>query len=97
MLFALLGFGISVAAAMFGYYQSRLFVSHRLKFVDAVHGPLIPLAAGAVAAVVALPVVAFLPIVGVGTAIGFGLSVWMGVRAGVRDIRKQIGGPGGDY
>ena len=81
------------AATLFGYLKSRQFVRERLRFVDAAHKPTAPIVAGAVAAVVAAPVVWILPIVGATSAVIFGVGVGWGVHHGSRDVRKRL--PGG--
>ncbi|HEX9581182.1 MAG TPA: hypothetical protein VF970_08780, partial [Gemmatimonadales bacterium] len=72
-------------AGGWGYLTSRRFVRQRLRFVDAVKKPVAPVVAGAVAALVAAPVVALLPVVGVGTAVAFGVGIGAGVARGARD------------
>lgn len=91
LLAVLLASGATLTAAAVGYWQARKFVSNRLQFVDAAHGPAAPLIAGVVAGLIALPVVAILPLVGTYTAVLFGLSVGFGVSAGSRDVRKRLG------
>lgn len=90
-MFGLIGLGITAAVALVGYWQAKVFVQNKLRFVDAVHKGSAPVLAGLAAAAVALPVVWLLPIVGTGTAILFGAGVALGVNAGARDIRKRIG------
>jgi hypothetical protein len=90
MLGFLLGFAASTVAVAFGYWRSRKFVSERLRYVDAIHNPAIPIVAAIGAGAIAMPVVAILPIVGAGTAIAFGLSVGLGVAAGRADIRRSL-------
>jgi inosine-uridine nucleoside N-ribohydrolase len=75
-------------ATVAGYIKSRQFVRQRLRFVDAVQKPVAPLAAGAVAAVVAAPVVWLLPVLGAGTALVFGAGVGVGVLHGARDVNR---------
>lgn len=89
-MFFLLKLGITVAVAIFGYWQARSFVEKRLRFVDAVHKPSASLLAGVGAVIVAAPFT-LLPLVTVGTALVFGAGVALGVNAGARDIRKRIG------
>jgi hypothetical protein len=90
----LIALGATIAVAVVGYFQSRRFVRERLRFVDAVvQGRWAPFAAGALAALIATPVVALLPIVGTGTALLFGASVGVGVAHGSRDAR----GGGGSW
>lgn len=95
MFFALLSFAAAIVVGMAGYAASRNFVANRLRYVDAVNKPFVPILAGVGAAIVSMPLMALLPIVGTGTALTFGLSVWAGVRTGVRDIRRTLG-PGID-
>lgn len=89
-MYMILGLIASTVVAVLGYWQSRAFVTRRLRYVDAVHTPIAPIAAGAVAAVIALPIVSLLPIVGIGTALSFGLSVGAGVAAGSREVRNSL-------
>jgi hypothetical protein len=88
----LIGFAATAAATAVGFFQSRLFVRTKLRFVDAVQTTKAPIIAGVGAAIVAAPVVALLPLVGAGTAILFGFGVGTGVAAGARDIRRRLGG-----
>ena len=89
MIELLLAFGTG-AVTLWGYLKSRNFVRNRLRFVDAAHTPFAPVVAGAVAALVAGPVVWLLPPVGIFTALIFGLGVGAGVYHGSRDVRKQL-------
>ncbi len=91
MFFSLTSFVIAAGAAAVGYWQARQFTQNKLRYVDGVHKALVPVAVGAVAALIATPVVWLLPLVGGGTALLFGGGVAMGVSAGARDIRKRIG------
>ena len=88
------GFLISViaatAAAIFGYSAARNFVRARLRYVDAVNNPIMPVLAGVGAAAVGALAVSILPIVGLGTAIAFGASVGLGVASGAREIRRAL-------
>ena len=90
MLFFLIKLGITVAVALFGYWQAKNFVQTRLRFVDAVHRGAAPVIAGIGAFLVAWPFT-FLPLIHITTAIVFGASVAVGVNAGARDIRRRIG------
>lgn len=88
------GFLISVVAAMvvagFGFSAARNFVRGRLRYVDAVNNPLMPIAAGVGACVLGAFVVPLIPFVGLGTAIAFGASVGLGVASGAREIRRAL-------
>ena len=77
----MIGLLVTAAALIGGFVVSRDFVRRRLRYVDAVRKPGVPLIAGAAAAVVALPV-ALLPIVTVGTAVALGVGVAGGVASG---------------
>lgn len=87
----LIWLGITGAASLVGYVQSRRFVRQRLRFVDGVQKPVAPVVAGAVAAVVAAPVAWILPFVGTGAAVLFGLGVGIGTRQGAVDVRRLPG------
>jgi len=82
----LIWLAVSAAALIGGFIVSRGFVRRRLRFVDAMQRPSVPLIAGAAATVVALPVT-LLPIVTLGTAVAFGIGVAGGVASG------RSGGP----
>ena len=77
----MIGLLLGVAALVGGFVVSRRFVRRRLRFVDAVHNPALPLVVGAAATVVALPVT-ILPFVHLLTAAAFGIGVGTGVASG---------------
>lgn len=87
-MFELVALGVTLGSAIVGYFAARRFVSERLRYVDAVQRPLVPVAIGIGAAIVATPIVWLLPLVGTGTAIIFGASVGVGVAAGRRAIQR---------
>ncbi|HEX6367607.1 MAG TPA: hypothetical protein VF006_01665 [Longimicrobium sp.] len=80
---------IALAAAAFGYLQTRGFVRRKLAYVDAVHSGVAPVIAGVAAACLAMPVAGLLPFVGGGTALLFGAAVGAGVSAGSKDTRQR--------
>lgn len=82
---------VTAVAAGGGFFFTRAFVKRRLRFVDAVQKPAVPLIAGAVATAVALPVAA-LPVITVTTALAFGIGVAGGVASGRRDRGSESGG-----
>lgn len=88
-MFELIGFAATIAAAAFGYIQTRGFVRRRLAYVEAVHTGPAPILAGLGAAVIAMPLVALLPLVGGGTALLFGAGVGAGVASGSKDARRR--------
>lgn len=74
-----------------GYVYVKRFVEGRLRFVDALHRPGVPLIAGLGAGALAIPVVTILPILTGGTAALFGLGVGLGVAAGRRELKRLPG------
>lgn len=82
---------ITGGAAAGGYVFVKRFVRRRLRFVDAVHRPWVPLGVGVGAALLAVPIVAVLPVLGFGTAALFGLGVGLGAAAGRRELRRLPG------
>ncbi|HEY6784609.1 MAG TPA: hypothetical protein VI159_06625 [Gemmatimonadales bacterium] len=82
----MLGLIVGLTALAGGFVVARNFVRRRLRFVDAVHRPALPVVAGAAAALVALPVAA-LPVITIGTALAFGVGVGTGVASGRKDLR----------
>ena len=89
MLF-LIGVALSFGVALAGFALSRRFVENRLRYVDAVQRPYAPFVAGAVAALVMMPL-AGLPLITFGTAASLGLGVFAGVASGAREIRRRLG------
>jgi hypothetical protein len=81
----MIGLIVGIAALAGGFVGARKFVRRRLRYVDALHRPAIPLVAGAAAALIALPVAA-LPIITIGTALAFGVGVGTGVASGRKDL-----------
>ena len=77
---------ITLAAGIAGFILARNFVSHRLRFVDAVHSPFAPLLAGCAAALLAWPAV-LLPLVQLPTALVFGIGTGLGTARGARAVR----------
>jgi hypothetical protein len=80
---------IAIAAAAFGYLQTRGFVRRKLAYVDAVHTGVAPVIAAVAAACIAMPVAGLLPFVGGGTALLFAAGVGAGVSAGSKDARYR--------
>jgi hypothetical protein len=90
----LIWLGVSGAAAAYSYIKSRQFVRNKLRFVDAVQNPAVPLVAGIGTAFVASAValVPFMPIITVGTGLLVGLAVGTGVLHGSRDVKRLPSG-----
>ena len=88
----ILSFAASFLLATFAYVQTKAFVTRRLRYVEAVQSVFAPIVAGAVAAIIALPLMAFIPLVGAGTALSLGLAVGFGVAAGAREVKHRLPG-----
>ena len=84
----MLTLALAVAAAAFGYIQTRKFVRRRLAYVDAVQGPGAPVLAG-FATFMLVIFLTPLPLIGVGTALLAGAGVGAGVSSGVKDTRRR--------
>ncbi len=89
-MYTILSILVSFAAVFLAYGLTRRFVTRRLRYVDAIQTPFAPFIAGAVTAVVLLPLVAIFPLVGAGTAVSVGLAVGMGVASGAREVRGTL-------
>jgi hypothetical protein len=76
---------ITLAAGVLGFLLTRSFVRRRLRFVDAVHSPIAPIVAGAIATAVAWPA-ALLPFITFTTALTFGLGTALGTVSGSRGV-----------
>ena len=93
MLGTILNVGLILFGVVMGYGTARRFVRDRLRFVDGAHKPSVPLVAGVVAFLIAVPIVnliSILPLVhlGGGAALVLGASVGLGTRAGSKDVRE---------
>ena len=86
----LLAFVFTWIAAYLGYSKARAFVRNRLRYVDGIHRAGAPWKAGAIAALVTLPIAWALPVVTGATAALFGSAVGIGVAAGRKDLRRRI-------
>jgi hypothetical protein len=78
---------IIAGVALVGFIVAKTFVRRRLRFVDAVYGPLAPLTVGVLAAGLAWPF-ALLPIITGTTAVIFGIGAGMGTASGVRALKR---------
>jgi hypothetical protein len=85
MITELIALGAAGTAFVGGFSWTRNFVRSRLRYVDAAHAKPAPWIAGAVAVVIAAPVVWLLPIVGGGTALALGIGTGLGVRSAQKD------------
>lgn len=74
-------------AAVGGHVAVKKFVRERLRFVDGVQKPGVPIVAGVASAALALPI-AILPFISVTTAVVFGVAVGTGVAAARREMKR---------
>lgn len=86
-MFALLWLIITGVASIGGYVAVKRFVRERLRFVDGIHKPGVPLIAGVAASLVSLPTAIFMPI----APILLGIGVGTGVAHGRRDLKRLPG------
>lgn len=81
---------LTVAAGVAGYVLASNFVRNRLRFVDAIHSPWVPLSAGILAFVLAWPL-ALLPLLTAAPAVLFGIGIGLGTATGARTVRRAAG------
>jgi hypothetical protein len=93
LLGSLLWVAIAGGAGIFGYIKAKQFTMNKLRYVDAIHKAITPIAAGLAAALIGIPIAWLVPfhlVTGL-TVMLFGGSVALGVAAGARDVRRRIG------
>jgi len=78
---------LTAAVGVAGYIASTNFVRNRLRFVDAIHAPWAPIAAGILAFLVAWPR-ALLPVISATPAVVFGIGIGLGTATGARHVRR---------
>ncbi len=80
---------IALGLGGFGYFKTRRFVRERLRFVDVVQRPVIPVIAGVGTAVATGVLVAVVPFIG-GLAIPVlaGLGIGVGISHGAKDSKR---------
>lgn len=83
----MLGLLIVLLVGAGGFMMARNFVRNRLRFVDGIRAPLVPLIAGVGAALIAWPLAA-LPVITTGLCAVFGIGTGFGTRSGVRALRS---------
>ncbi len=84
----LIGFVATAVAGIAMFQVSREFVRRRLRFVDAVRGPMVPWVVALGVALLAMPVVGLLPIVGATTAMVAGAAAGFGTASGVKALKR---------
>ena len=78
---------LTAAAGIFSFGFARGFVRRRLRFVDAIRSPGIPVLAAVVAGLLVLPLT-LLPLVSGVTAAVVGLGAGLGTRSGVKALQR---------
>jgi hypothetical protein len=73
--------------AFIGFVAAKRYVQRRLRFVDAVRGPIAPVVAGGLGFLVAWPLT-LLPLVTLTTAAVFGIAVGAGTASGVKALNR---------
>ncbi|MHB1326817.1 MAG: hypothetical protein ACYC2K_01320 [Gemmatimonadales bacterium] len=86
-MFEILSLGLSVAVGVVAFGFARGFVRRRLRFVDAVYSPVVPVLAAVGAAFIALPLT-LLPLITGFTAAVFGLGAGLGTASGVKALKR---------
>ena len=86
-MFDILRLIIALTAGVFAFGFARGFVRRRLRFVDAARSPLMPLLAGAAAAIVA-STFTLLPLITGFTAALVGIGAGMGTASGVKALKR---------
>jgi hypothetical protein len=81
---------LTLTTGLTGYLLARNFVRSRLRFVDAVHKPWVPLVAGALGFLFAWPL-ALLPLLSAAPAVLFGIGIALGTAKGARLVRRADG------
>ncbi len=87
-IFGLVRVILMIGIGIFAFGVAKGYVRSRLRFVDAVRGPLIPWMVGLGAWLIAVPVAAILPLITAGTAIVFGLASGLGTASGVKALQR---------
>jgi hypothetical protein len=87
-IFGLVRVLLMIGVGFFAFGVARGYVRSRLRFVDAVRGPMIPWIVGVGAWIVAVPVAALLPLITGATALVFGLASGLGTASGVKALQR---------
>ncbi|HEU5217638.1 MAG TPA: hypothetical protein VFU23_03215 [Gemmatimonadales bacterium] len=86
-LFNLVAVAIAAVAGVFAFGFARGFVRRRLRFVDSVRSPGVPVLAAVVAGLIVLPLT-LLPLITGLTAASVGLGAGLGTRSGVKALQR---------
>lgn len=86
-MFQVISLAIALTASIFAFGFARGFVRRKLRFVDSVRSPVVPIAAAVGTAIIALPLT-LLPLITGFTAAMVGLGVGLGTASGVKALRS---------
>lgn len=86
-MFAIIALALAVVAGVFAFGFARGFVRRRLRYVDAVQRPVMPLLAGLGGFLLALPLT-ILPLITGFTAAIVGIGAGLGTASGVKALKR---------
>ncbi|MBX3145403.1 MAG: hypothetical protein KF785_01425 [Gemmatimonadales bacterium] len=86
-MFEIISLALAAAVGVLSFGFARGFVRRRLRFVDGVYSPVVPVLAAVGAALVALPLT-LLPLITGFTAAVFGLGAGLGTASGVKALKR---------
>ena len=86
-MFDVITLALAITGAVFAFGLARGFVRRRLRFVDAIRSPFVPLIAGAGAALVAWPFT-ILPLITGLTAALVGIGAGLGTASGIKALKR---------
>ena len=84
---SMIALSLALAGGFFAFGFARGFVRRKLRFVDAVHGPLVPVVAAVVGAIVVLPLT-LLPLITGFTAALVGVGAGLGTASGAKALKR---------
>jgi len=86
-MFDVITLALAITGAVFAFGFARGFVRRRLRFVDAIRSPFVPLIAGAGAALIAWPFT-LLPLITGLTAAMVGIGAGLGTASGIKALKR---------
>ena len=86
-MYSMIILSLALAGGFFAFGFARGLVRRRLRFVDAVHSPLVPILAGVAGAVIILPLT-LLPLITGFTAALVGLGAGLGTASGAKALKR---------
>lgn len=86
-MFEMISLAIALSGAVVAFGFARGFVRRRLRFVDAIRSPVVPVVAAVATAIVALPLT-ILPLISGFTAAMLGVGAGLGTASGVKALRS---------